>query len=107
MYDAPIVQILHKKTFLNASVTTEKERVNRIWNGVVLSNWVAVKYFVGSPETNTYNRTHIVHQNTFKTKVLWKEWVDTKDRFPEEIAKEDKSEQWANVFLQLPNPIAQ
>jgi hypothetical protein len=105
MYDARIVQILHKKTFLNASVTTEKERVNRIWNGVFLSNWVAVKYFVGSPETNTYNRTQIVPQNTLKSEVPWKEWVDRKDRFPEEIEKEDKSEQRAPVFHQLPNPI--
>lgn len=99
MYDARIVQIVHKKTLLNVSVTTEKERVNRIWNGVFLSNWVAVKYFVGSPEKNTYNRTHIIPQNTLKTKVLWKEWVDRSDRFPEETAKGDKSEQWANVFL--------
>jgi hypothetical protein len=85
MYDASIVQILHKKAFLKVSLTTEKERVNRIWNGVVLSNWVAVKYFVGSPETNTYNRAYIVPpppRNTLKTKVLWKDWVDRKDRFP-------------------------
>lgn len=92
MYVAPIVQILHKKTFLHASEKIENERMNRIWNGVVLSEWVAVKYFVGSPETNTNNRTHIVPQNTLKTKVLWKEWVDRKEKFSEEIAKEDK---WA------------